>query len=273
MREEKGGAVPGVLWAHRVTTCLAVALGLVFLLGIARTPEAQQVPSPASSGIASLQARIAELDLQVGYLKDRKNILDTSMRYVRGADRHDKDLVRSAFWPDASVSYGTPMARDAFVDWDERRLSEYAAHQHHVTGQTAEIQGNTAHVESYVIYFLVPRDRGADAPGAARPGRALTSEKTRVGSGRYVERWEKRDGEWKILVREYVEDLALLGGTVDYCAARECLGSWDRNDPSYLRPLQPLTAEERNARSAARRGTRSPEARRSIPDAVAGDRR
>ena len=150
------------------------------------------------------------------------------------------------------------MSRDAYVDWEEGVLSEYAAHQHHVTGQTIDIDGDTAHVESYVVYFLVPRDRGADRAGTATLGRASTSEKTRLGSGHYIERWVRRDGDWKILVREYVEDLALLGDTVDLCTVGRCLGSWDRTDLSYVRPLEHQTPEQRQARVDANRQPRHP---------------
>ncbi len=101
---------------------------------------------------------------------------------TRGADRHDKGSgPQRAFWPEATVSYEKPLKLDEFVSWDESRLAGYAAHQHRITGQTIDIDGNTAHVESYVITFLVPRDRSADGAGPATPGRALTSEKSLIG--------------------------------------------------------------------------------------------
>lgn len=245
-----------LLRARRVLTGLA-AVTLVYLS--AHAPALPQETDAASARIAALQARVGALDPQIAFLQDRADILDASLRYTRGADRHDKDLVRSAFWPDAIVSYGTPMGRDEYVDWEESRLSGYAAHQHHITGQIVELDGDTAHVESYVIYFLVPRDRSADRPGPATPGRALVSEKTYLGSGRYVERWERRSGEWRIAVREYVEDLALLGDTVDVCG-QTCLGTWDRNDLSYARPLDHLTPEERRVRGEANARPTHPEA-------------
>jgi hypothetical protein len=220
-------------------------------------PKAQESVSAAAL-IASLETRLADLDPQVRHLKDRRDIFDVSKRYTRGADRHDKELVASAFWPEATISFGTPMSRDAYVEWEEGVLSGYAAHQHHVTGQTLEIDGDTAHVESYLVYFLVPRDRSADLAGAVTLGRAATSEKTRLGSGRYIERWERRNGEWRILVREYVEDLALLGDTVDLCTAGRCLGAWDRTDLSYLRPLQAQTPQQRQVRAEANRQPRHP---------------
>jgi hypothetical protein len=241
----------------RLAVGLAALAGVAMLLTTVSIPEAQQGVSAAAS-IAGLETRLAALDPQVRYLKDRKDIFDAMKRYTRGADRHDKELVATAFWPEATISFGTPMARDEYVDWEEGVLAGYAAHQHHVTGQTIEIDGDTAHVESYLVYFLVPRDRSADAAGAATLGRALTSEKTRLGSGRYIERWERRNGEWKILVREYVEDLALLGDTVDLCTAGRCLGSWDRTDPSYLRPLEHQIAEQRQARGDLNREPRHP---------------
>jgi hypothetical protein len=239
-----------------ITAGLATLVG-VALLSSGGDPAAQEGVTAATL-IAGLETRLTALDPQVQYLKDRKDIFDAMKRYTRGADRHDKELVASAFWPEATISFGTPMSRDEYVEWEEGTLAGYAAHQHHVTGQTVEIDGDTAHVESYLVYFLVPRDRSADAAGAATPGRALTAEKTRLGSGRYVERWERRGGEWRILVREYVEDLALLGDTVDLCTTGRCLGGWDRTDPSYLRPLEHLTAEQRQARGDANREPHHP---------------
>lgn len=239
-------------------TGIALA-GALALFSLVQSPQAQQETTGTAQRIAALQGRVGDLDPRVAYLKDRRDIFDTAMRYARGADRHDKELARSAFWPEATISYGEPMGRDAFVDWQERALSDYAAHQHHITGQTVEFDGDTAHVESYVLYFLVPRDRTADVAGAATPGRGLESEKTHLGSGRFIERWERRDGEWRILVREYVEDLALEGDTVDLCASRACLGTWDHNDFSYMRPLEHITPEQRRTRAEANAAPQHPD--------------
>jgi hypothetical protein len=246
-----------IRYGARAATALVILGAVALLLTSVRIPEAQEGVTTTAL-IAGLETRLTALDPQVQYLKDRKDIFDAIKRYTRGADRHDKELVASAFWPEATISFGTPMNRDEYVEWEETTLAGYAAHQHHVTGQTVEIDGDTAHVESYLVYFLVPRDRTADAAGGATLGRALTTEKTRLGSGRYIERWERRDGEWKILVREYVEDLVLLGDTVDLCTAGRCLGSWDRTDPSYQRPLEHLTPEQRQARGDANREPRHP---------------
>jgi hypothetical protein len=218
----------------------------------AQALDAQQRPPGETPTLAALQAKVA-------YLADRQEITDTLQRYIRGIDRHDKDLARSAFWPEARINLGTPAGRDEYVDHEEAALAKYASHQHHITGQTFDIQGNTAHVESYVFFFALPRDSSTDERGRATPGHAKVSEKTRVGSGRYIERWEKRGGEWKILVREYAHDLSVDAETVDYCSTRPCIGRWDREDLSYQRPLQPQSIEQRKARADATKTTRSPE--------------
>ena len=236
-----------------------VAVILTMSVWLAQSPQAQQDDTDVAARMAALRSRIAEMDPQVAFLGDRAEIYDVAKQYARGADRHDKELVRGAFWPDATISYGTPMGRDEFVDWQERLLAGYAAHQHHVTSQVVEFDGDTAHVESYVLYFLVPRDRSQDQAGPATPGRALQSEKTWLGSGRFIERWERREGQWRILVREYVEDLALLGDTVDLCGTRSCLGTWDESDFSYMRPLEHITPEQRQARAQANRQPSHPD--------------
>lgn len=196
-----------------------------------------------SLGVPVAHAQDKKLETEVTYLMDRQQIADALQRYIRGIDRHDKDLARSAFWPDARINMGAsgPQALDEYVSHEEGLLATYLAHQHHITGQTVEIKGNTAHVESYVLFLALPHN---------------VAEKTEIGSGRYIERWEKRKGEWKIIVREYVHDLTVHAETVDYCATRPCMGRWDREDLSYVRPLQPLTAEQRRARAEATKKAR-----------------
>jgi hypothetical protein len=202
------------------------------------------------------EAELAQLRKELLELKDRQAIVDTLQRYIRGIDRHDKELVRSTFWPEARINLGTPNNREEYVDREEAALAAYAHHQHHVTGQTIEIDGNTAHVESYVWFIAVPRDTSKDTPGPApTPGRPLVSQDTQLGSGRYIERWEKRDGEWRVLVREYAHDVNTFGKTDDYCGRRPCLTRWDKADLSYLRPLEPQTPEQRAALAQSNKQT------------------
>lgn len=228
--------------------------------------QVQGQESNPSSRMEAAESRMEGLAERVEYLKDRQEIWDAGKRFTRGIDRHDEELIRSTLWPEAKVSHGEPLKREEFINRHLKKLAGYAAHQHHITGQTVDIDGDTAHVESYLIYFHVPRDTSVDKAGPASPGKPLASEKTYLGSGRYIDRWEKRNGEWRIVVREYVEDLALLGETVDYCAKRTCLGTWDRTDLSYERPLRHLTPEQRDRRGENSTRQTSPWAGNAAPE-------
>ena len=49
--------------------------------------------------------------------------------------------------------------------------------------------------------------------------------------GRYIDRWERRDGSWRIIHRRYVHDFDQTGpATGEF----ETMGKRDRSDPSYF---------------------------------------
>lgn len=213
--------------SQSVRAMTVVAAALLCLLGAPAFPAA----SPPERQIEALQQQVAALSVEVASMRDRQAILDCLKRYTRGADRHDVELIKSAFWPDAKISYGRPITIEEFAAWgNSLHATKYVQNQHHVTGQTIDIQGNSAHVESYVIYFLLS-------------GKNTTGTNT-IGSGRYVEQYEKRNGEWRIKIREYIPDVLFEGVTpIDMCPPElGCLGKRDKSDISYQRPLQPMTA-------------------------------
>lgn len=175
---------------------------------------------------------------QLQELIDRQAIYDCLKRYTRGVDRHDDDLIRSAFWPDAQIAYGRSpiMGPEEFIPWvNAEHATLFEQNQHHITGQTVEFDGDVAHVESYVLHFLL---------GSARKQGPHT-----IGSGRYIERYDRRGAEWRIAVREYIPDaLFVAEPLVDLCPEGVgCRGKRDRSDLSYLRPLEPLQVRPQQA--------------------------
>jgi hypothetical protein len=169
--------------------------------------------------------------VRVQYLLDRLDIYDCLVRYVRGLDRHDAELIASAFWPDAQVNYGTSFSglRDEFVDWANELESRNAYHQHHMTSQTVDIDGDVAHVESSVLYIVRTHDK-----------------LERLGSGRYIDVLERRNGEWRIALREFLAEFGNTG-TPSLLVERPWTGTgrWDREDLSYTRPLPRRPDSER----------------------------
>jgi hypothetical protein len=207
--------------------------------------------------LTALEARTAELEADLQTAWDYRGILDNELQYTRGLDRHDEAMISTVFWPDARVSYGELVSMDEMAAWANTGHAENAAHQHHLTGLILDIDGATAHEEGYIFFSSdMERDTSFDTVGAPTPGRAVSGSLTTFGTGRYVNRYERRNGEWRMIVHEYVHDISLMLEPVDLCATA-CLGRWDRTDISYMRPLRTLSADEREQRAAAGRAPKS----------------
>lgn len=160
--------------------------------------------------------------------KNRSDILDCLLRYTRGVDRHDRELMLSAYWPDAFDEHGVAEGEAAdFVDWAINWHGEnQTKHQHIITNHSVEIDGNDAHSETYYIFW-----------GENREGPPTLS------FGRYIDRFECREGEWRIAHRVCVNE------KVGHFTDMEVPEQWadllyktgpnrrDRSDVSYVRPL------------------------------------
>ena len=91
--------------------------------------------------------RIARIDA----LLARQEIAGCIARFARGMDRFDRDLFLSAFHPDATIAAGPFVgAADALYDW-AMGLHDHGqeATHHNLLNQTIDIEGDTAHVETY----------------------------------------------------------------------------------------------------------------------------
>lgn len=170
---------------------------------------------------------MSELDPRVQLLIDRQEIRDLVYTYARGVDRHDADLVASVYHPDAIDQHGDFVGSGReLAEWGNAlHARKYVSHQHHVTCHTVEIDGDEAHAESYLLHVLRRRD-----------GTGLN-----FGSGRYLDRLERRDGVWKIVARQTIIDMFCEAGG-EGPEARRVIGTyvngtWGRDDPSYARPL------------------------------------
>ena len=162
-------------------------------------------------------------------LSDRHEIWQVILRYARGIDRHDRALVRSCYHDDAIDDHGAIVGDpDAFIDW---ALGYHGAfntlHHHGVSNHWCELDHDTAHCETY--YTFIGANQAAPHT---------------LAMGRYVDRLEKRGGEWRIAdrvcVNELVCDLAETALPDDYARALASSGpgTRDAGDVSYMRPLR-----------------------------------
>ncbi len=171
---------------------------------------------------------IEQLVKDVAYLKDRAAILDCICKHARAHDRFDVDMLTSAYHEDGVDEHGYAInPGPEYAKW-ANAIHEAGSqlHTHNITTHTCEIEGDVANCESYVMVALLNND-GASA---------------RIISGRYIDRLEKRDGDWKISLRRSTVDVLIAGDASILNAPifKEqgyCKGLRDKQDVSYQRPL------------------------------------
>ena len=232
--------------------CRFAAAAAVLLVAACSSGQSEHSAAETSANdpsLAEISARISRAAATLETLGTDREILENELRYTRGLDRHNDDLIRDAYWQDAAVTYGVLRPVPGLAAWANETHAKRAGHQHHVTSLTLDVDGDTAHEEGYILFSAdLVRDTKFDTQGAPTPGRLLAGSKATLGSGRYINRYERRNGMWKMAVHEYVHDLSVRLQPVDLCATG-CLGRWDSTDISYLRPLQPLSVEVRRQRA------------------------
>jgi hypothetical protein len=158
-------------------------------------------------------------------LLDRQAIWDCMLRYARGVDRLDEQLIRSSYWADAHDSHGqlNGSLEDFLVGWlpgqEEREVAHHMLGNHQV-----ELVGDSAHVETYFI----SASKGVD------------STTLELVAGRYEDRFEKRAGEWRIATRLVLLDWQCTTDASGMAKrlARSHRGSRGPQDPSYERPVR-----------------------------------
>jgi len=132
------------------------------------------------------------------------------MRYCRGVDRLDRGLMLSAYHPGACDNHGSFVGPcEEFANWViERHRGTILSCTHFLGNELIAFDGDVAHCESYVtaVHRLMIDGKLHDL----------------MACGRYVDRFEERDGAWKIADRLVISD-------------------WDRLDPVERQWNGPLT--------------------------------
>jgi ketosteroid isomerase-like protein len=137
----------------------------------------------------------SERDEVIDQLQSREQIREVLHRYARGVDRCDRELLRSVYHPDATDIHGTVFVGNGqdFADWLIPWISRLPFNRHSVTNEIIELEGNRAFVESqYDATHRFPLQKGGVVDRRAQ--------------GRYLDVFERRDGEWRILHRRVTVD-------------------------------------------------------------------
>lgn len=133
--------------------------------------------------------------------------------YCRAVDRGQLESLRNLYHLDAEDSHGafSEGSADDFIGQLAAARPYLRSMQHHVTTVNFAIDGEVAEGEIYTIatHTLIAGDRDVDV----------------VVGGRYLDKYEKRDGSWKFTERATVTDWARV------------------DDPSTARFDHPITVD------------------------------
>jgi hypothetical protein len=128
--------------------------------------------------------------VEASVLLAKQACYDTLMRYARGVDRCDIDLVGSAYHADAYDDHGGYRGDvKGFLEWVQPTVMQsFSCTMHKLGNVLIEIDGDEAFAETYAIAHHVQADQ--EVPSDLIMG------------VRYIDRLEQRAGEWKIARRE-----------------------------------------------------------------------
>ena len=134
---------------------------------------------------------------------------DLATRYARAIDRRDMVLLRSVYFEDAVDEHGTAYSGpiEGFVAAFPKLMANFELTNHYICNTSYRIDGDRANGELYFIAYHRTSD---------------PHSKHLVVTGRYLDRYDRRGGEWRISHRRLVwdavlnidvtdEDTALLG--------------------------------------------------------------
>jgi SnoaL-like domain len=140
---------------------------------------------------------VPDRDQALARLLAKDAIGEAILRFVRGADRSDLELMRSAYWPDATDDHGNFSGNALkFTEFAIEVLKRFRVTMHFITNVAVTFPADgQAHAESYFYAYHEHLPQPGGGPGLV----------SLVG-GRYIDRFEERNGEWRILARVVTMD-------------------------------------------------------------------
>jgi hypothetical protein len=173
-------------------------------------------------------------------LADEREIRRVVLRYCRGVDRGDVDLIRSCYHPGSTDAHGNYRGDgQAFADYVVPVLEQrYAVTTHAVHDSLIDLAGASAHVETYFVAYHL----------SVEP---IEQAHLYVFGGRYVDRFERRS-DWRIADRVVIRDWSVRHAVPADALDREVTeaqvfraGRRDREDLAYPEAFARALSERR----------------------------
>ncbi len=139
-------------------------------------------------------SRSTKLERDVDLALSRQALHELTMAYCRGADRADEALLASVFHDGATIVAGAFNGKaPQFAREVTKQIRESLKRVFHsVANEWFQISGDRAVGESYAIAVATRSVDGMDMDA--------------ITGGRYLDRFERRAGTWKIAERVFVQD-------------------------------------------------------------------
>jgi SnoaL-like domain len=162
---------------------------------------------------------------QLQLLLDEREIREVIYRYVHACDRLDEDEMRTVYHPGAHDEHGPLRGPESEFRPNVLQVLRLAySFCSHTLGQSRIdfADPDTAFVETYVI---------------AATGREVDGDEViEVVGGRYLDRFERRSGAWKVADRVFAPDWdTQLPRHRWQIPEQWTVGTRDHSDPSYRR--------------------------------------
>jgi hypothetical protein len=158
---------------------------------------------------------------EIQALVDKQAIRDLIYTYCRAVDRLDVPLGHSIWHEDGYADYGASYYQGpgrGVIDTICQHHLGMLSHSHQVTNVLIELDGDDAGSEAYVT----------QSGQMEREGQLY-----HIGTwGRYLDRWQRRDGKWGLLHRVVVFDHQELRET-ETMPSHGIPPARDASDPSY----------------------------------------
>lgn len=156
-------------------------------------------------------------------LADKQAITEVIYRYCRGLDRLDWPTLQSVYHPDAIEDRGDGLFVGPAADLAKAALKSlaeaYTVSQHLIGNVLIELDGDTASAESYFQAYHRYVDRAGDGPTEM------------IMAGRYIDRFERRNGEWRIARRKMA---------LDWTRTQPVADSWLQKNPRVHRGVREI---------------------------------
>jgi hypothetical protein len=171
--------------------------------------------------MSDLASEVAELRRELSLLKDRDAVRDLVHAIARGVDRFDQTLLAASILPDAVFDMGgaEPMTGAAFVAGLKPPAEPRPGRMHVIGNVSVQVDGDAAESEAYIVSCMdILKD------GTAH---------TRVRAGRYLDRFRRDGGVWRLSHRIMIDEWGRVDPIVESAPQGRHRGRPAPGDLSY----------------------------------------